>query len=471
MSKSRLVGALIVVWLLMTVMQVQGQSLPAAMVRVALGVQSLTADRPPNIMVILADDLGYGDLSSYGARDLRTPNIDRLVNGGIRFDNFYANCPLCSPTRAALLTGRYPDLVGVPGVIRREDESDWGSLGYLSPRAVTLPQLLKSAGYQTALFGKWHLGYEPPNTPNARGFDLFQGWLGGMMDDFYKHRRKGVNDMRHDERSIDPEGHATELFTRWAIDYLKRPPREPFFLCLAHVAPHKPIQPPREWLQRVKERDPRLSEKRARLVALIEHLDEGIGQVMKALHDTGLAENTLVVFASDNGGELDAGADNGSLRAGKWALYEGGIKVPLCAVWPGRIGPGSRSHEIMLMMDLFPTLLDAAGVSIDHAIDGRSFLPVWLNRGPAPARQDVLFVRREGGPRHGAQAIYAVRRGDWKLLQSAPFSPLELYNLQQDPREEHDLAAANRPIVQELSAVMRRHILQSGQVPWQKPSR
>jgi len=205
----------------------------------------------PNILMVLVDDLGFGDLSCYGATDLQSPNIDKLVASGIRFDNFYANCPVCSPTRASLLTGRYQELVGVPGVIRTHADNNWG---YLSPDAVFLPEVLKRAGYHTAIVGKWHLGLEEPNRPNDRGFDHFHGFLGDMMDDYYKHRRHGINYMRLNDQEIDPPGHATDLFSTWASDYLRdraTKPDQPFFLYLAYNAPHTPIQPPDEWLGRV----------------------------------------------------------------------------------------------------------------------------------------------------------------------------------------------------------------------------
>ena len=169
------------------------------------------------MVVILVDDLGYGDLSSYGAGDLESPHIDRLIASGLRMDSFYANCPVCSPTRAALLTGRYPDRAGVPGVIRTHAANDWG---FLDPSARLLPQALEERGYHSALVGKWHLGLESPNTPLERGFDRFHGFLGDMMDDYYHHRRHGNNYMRDDGRTISPQGHATDLFSRWAIDYL-----------------------------------------------------------------------------------------------------------------------------------------------------------------------------------------------------------------------------------------------------------
>jgi arylsulfatase A-like enzyme len=198
----------------------------------------------PNVLCILVDDLGYGDLSCYGGKDIRTPNIDRMMNEGIRFTDFHANCTVSSPSRAALLTGRFPDLVGVPGVVH-PDES---ATGHLSPSAITLPNVLKTVGYHSALIGKWHLGFDSPNIPNDRGFDLFKGMLTGMMD-YYTHRQGGVNHMRHNRETIETQGpHATDLFTDWTVEYLneQKGKKEPFFLYLAYNAPHTPIQPPKE---------------------------------------------------------------------------------------------------------------------------------------------------------------------------------------------------------------------------------
>ena len=419
----------------------------------------------PNVVLILVDDLGYGDVSSYGAKDIKTPNIDKLVTSGMRFDNFYANCPVCSPTRASLLTGRYPDLVGVPGVIRTHLSNNWG---YLAPQAVLLPKLLKRAGYHTAIVGKWHLGLASPNTPNERGFDHFHGFLGDMMDDYYNHRRHGINYMRLNDREIDPKGHASDLFTQWSIDYIyiRRRMKQPFFLYLAYNAPHTPIQPPDDWLQRVRNREKGISDKRAKLIALIEHLDDGIGRVMAALKNSGLSENTLVIFTSDNGGQLRVGASNGPLRGGKQDMYEGGIRVPTCAVWPGGITPGSRSNRVALTMDLFPTICEAAGAGIDYEIDGRGIQPTLLGE-RQPAEDRFLFwVRREGGG-YGGQAYYAARYGDYKLVQNSPFEPLQLFNLKNDPQEQHPLGKKHR-MYQKLFTALRNHILKAGAVPWQK---
>jgi arylsulfatase A-like enzyme len=424
------------------------------------------AKNRPNVLVILADDLGYGDLSSYGATDLKSPNIDALVAAGMRFDSFYANCPVCSPTRASLLTGRYPDLVGVPGVIRTHITDNWG---YLLPQAVLLPQMLKRAGYHTALVGKWHLGLASPNTPSERGFDHFHGFLGDMMDDYYTHRRHGFNYLRLNDKEIDPEGHATDLFTQWAIDYLHERAREktPFFLYLAYNAPHDPIQPPQEWLQRVKQRENEISDKRAKLVALIEHLDAGIGKVLAALKETGLSDNTLVVFTSDNGGQLSTGATNGPLRAGKGDMYEGGIREPMCAVWPQRIQPGSRSDRVSLTMDLFPTICETAGVRIEHKIDGRSLVPTLTGKAQAEDDRILFWVRREGGAQYGGRAYYAARQGDYKLLQNSPFEPMELYDLKDDPKEQKPLGRKH-PMYNKLFTALQSHITQAGAVPWQR---
>lgn len=421
----------------------------------------------PNILCILVDDLGFADLPAYGSKDLYTPHIDALIQAGVKFQNFYANSPVCSPTRASILTGKYPDLAGVPGVIRTNPYDSWG---YLSPKARLLPLLLKEKGYHTSLVGKWHLGLESPNTPTQRGFDHFHGFLGDMMDDYYTHLRDGNNFMRMNNQVIQPEGHATDLFSQWAIDYLasRKGKKEPFFLYLAYNAPHVPVQPPPVWLEKVQQREKGISEKRAKLVALIEHMDAGIGRVIEALKANGQYENTLIVFTSDNGGELYAGANCGPWRGNKQDLYEGGIRVPMCAVWPGKIAAGSQSDHMALTMDLFPVFCEAAGVNIPAAIDGVSFLPLLLGQNAPGTERDLLWMRREGTLHYNGQDYYAIRRGNWKLVQNHPFKGLELYNLAADPLEKQDMAATERTIFEDLSKALRVHILKSGAVPWQK---
>jgi len=432
----------------------------------ANGVMSAALLQRPNILVILTDDQGRGDYSAFGTKDIQTPHMDRLFREGATFENFFANSCVCSPSRAALLTGCFPDRVGVPGVIREETPDD--SWGYLAPGAILLPQVLKEAGYTTALIGKWHLGIGSPNTPTQRGFDFFAGFLGDMMDDYWTHLRHGNNFMRRNLEVVDPKGHATDVFTGWACDYLTEQAtnRRPFFLYLAYNAPHDPIQPPPEWLKRVREREPGQSPRRAKLVALIEHLDAGIGKVFDTLDRTGLATNTLVIFTSDNGGVLANGANNGPWRGGKQHMYEGGLRVPGAAWWPGRIKAGLHVERMTLTMDIFATACQVAGVPCPGGIDGESFLPALVGETEPPAKRDFYFIYREGGP-YGGKTIDAFRRGDWKLLQDNPFAPMELYNLSSDPMEATNLSGTQPDKFHQLLGGLEKQIQIGGQTPWQ----
>ena len=257
------------------------------------------------------------------------------------------------------------------------------------------------------------------------GFDFFHGWLGDMMDDYWKKRRQGFNYMRKNQKEIDPPGHATDIFTQWSVDYIKEsaPKEQPFFLYLAYNAPHFPVQPPEDWLLKVKEREPQLSEKRAKLVAFIEHLDDGIGQVINALKETGEYDNTIIVFTSDNGGLLRDEANNGKLRDGKQSVYEGGLKVPTFVVWKdGNVTAGSHSDYKAVTMDLYPTLVEAVGGTVNHSIEGKSFLPVLKGESLSDKDRPLFFTRREGGARYGGLTIQAVQLNDWKLLQNSPFA-------------------------------------------------
>ncbi len=419
----------------------------------------------PNILLILVDDLGYGDLSINGGTDIHTPHIDELCEQGMQFTSFYSNCTVCSPTRASLMTGCYPDLSGVPGVIRTHETNSWG---YLREDLITLPQMLKEAAYETALVGKWHLGLESPNIPNERGFDFFHGFLGDMMDDYYTHLRHGNNYMRLNEKEVDPEGHATDIFTEWTVDYLskRKGSDSPFFLYLAYNAPHFPIQPPQDWLEKIMKREQGISEKRAKNVAFVEHLDDGIGRVMKALREFNLMENTLIIFSSDNGGHLPSGASNGDLRGGKQDFYEGGIRVPTCFVWKGTIEPGTSTDHLGLTMDIYPTLLEIAGVEPPASIDGISLYPTLLGKEQVTDQRIVFFMRREGG-RYGGLCYYATREGPFKLVQNTPFEPMQLFDLDSDPYEASPLDASS-DLFDRLKYEQSQHIRESGQIPWQK---
>lgn len=420
----------------------------------------------PNIIVILVDDLGYGDLSINGGTDIQTPNIDKLFDKGMKFTNFYANCTVCSPTRASLITGSYPDKVGVPGVIRTNENNSWG---YLMENVITLPELLKKAGYKTALIGKWHLGLESPNKPNERGFDFFHGFLGDMMDDYWTHLREGNNYMRLNEKEINPLGHATDIFSDWAIDYINDAAEEkdPYFLYLAYNAPHFPIQPPVNWLDKVRERETDISDKRAKNVAFVEHLDFGIGRVLDALKKSGQEKNTLIIFSSDNGGHLKSAASNGNLRGGKQDMYEGGIKVPTCFVWKKKINPKSKSNNLGLTMDIFPTLCEIADIPVQHSIDGMSLYKSLLGKDQLTDNRTVYFVRREGG-KYSGLCYYAVRQGQYKLVQNTPFEPMQLFNLETDPREQIPLSNQGEKF-RDLKYKLSQHIKEAANIPWQKP--
>lgn len=422
--------------------------------------------QPTNILCILVDDLGYGDLSCQGAEDMLTPHIDQIAREGMTFTQFYANCTVCSPSRASLLTGRYPDMVGVPGVIRQFENNSWG---YLSEEAVMIPKLLNERGYHTAIIGKWHLGFEKPNTPNDRGFDYFKGFLGDMMDDYWTHLRGGVNWMRFNQEEINPTGHATNLFTDWTLEYLedRKGDNQPFFLYLAYNAPHFPIQPPDEFLARVVEREPELDAKRAKNVAFVEHLDSQVGRVMEYLETSGLMENTLVVFTSDNGGALGFAQSNGKLKGGKQDMYEGGIKVPAFMVWKDIIPPGSQSDRLTMLMDLFPTFAQLTGATVTDSIDGVSFLPILMGEEFSEPERSVYWVRREGG-RYGGQAYYAARRGDYKILQNTPYEPIQYYNIGKDPYETNPLERFDSRVFNTLHKDLQRHIQVSGKIPWQR---
>ena len=427
------------------------------------------SDRP-NILCILVDDLGYGDLSCYGGKDVRTPNIDRIMNEGIRFTDFHANCPVSSPSRAALLTGRFPDLVGVPGVIRTSENDNWG---YLSPDAVLLPTVLKTSGYTSAIIGKWHLGLESPNTPNEKGFDFFRGFLGDMMDDYYTHLRHDNNYMRHNRQIIDVQGtHATDLFTGWAVEYLneQKEKKDPFFLYLAYNAPHTPVQPPKEWEDKVKNREPDISERRAKLVALIEHLDEGVGQVLAALERNGMMDNTLIIFSSDNGGHAPSEANNGIYRGAKEDMFEGGIRVAGGMYWKGRIKAGSVTDNFAMLSDLFPTICEVAGAKITHPVDGISILPTLLGQEQITDNRTVYWVRREGNMRYGGMAYYAARQGKYKILQNTPWEPVQFFDLAADPTEQKPLDPTRelQEIYRQLFRSQMEHIRHAGAIPWQK---
>jgi arylsulfatase A-like enzyme len=278
--------------------------------------------------------------------------------------------------------------------------------------------------------------------------------------------------MRHNREVIETAGtHATDLFTDWAIEYLnERKGKEPFFLYLPYTAPHIPLQPPQEWEEKVKKREPGISETRAKLVALIEHMDNGVGRVLATLEKNGMMDNTLIIFTSDNGGHAPSEANNGIYRGAKEDMFEGGIRVACGIYWKGKIKAGSVTDNFAMSFDLFPTICEVAGVNIPYPIDAISILPTLLGQEQITDNRTVHWIRREGNQRYGGRSYYATRQGNFKILQNTPFEPMQFFNLAADVVEQKPLdpSVDFRDIYRQLFQSQMDHINLSGAVPWQK---
>ena len=415
-----------------------------------------SAAEKPNIIVILADDLGYGDLGCYGNEVNRTPHIDRLAREGMRFTDFHSNGPMCSPTRAALLTGIYQNRFGRAfETALSPQHSDIG----LPKDVETMPQMLKRAGYATGMYGKWHLGYRPPFMPNDYGFDDFRGLLTGDGDHVSQISRSGTQDWYHNETIIQEDGYTADLITRHSIDFMRAHQDEPFFLYVSHLAIHFPWQAPDEEAHRVEGGDywnlsklgPHPEGKVAPVVqAMVESLDDSVGAIMAALRELSLDENTFVFFASDNGGYLNYGgqfedeiSSNGIYRGQKTQVWEGGHRVPAIAWWPRKFRPINGGGTTMTF-DLLPTFARVAGVSPPENIDGRYI--------PFPEVNSQIFFSRDLVWR--ADDEWAIRRSWWKLVGIGSNAP-ELFNLREDPSETSDVSGDHPEMVQELLAAYR----------------
>ncbi|HEY0591061.1 MAG TPA: sulfatase-like hydrolase/transferase [Thermoanaerobaculia bacterium] len=406
---------------------------------------------PPNIVVFFMDDVGYADLRIDGAVDARTPNLDRLAREGVRLTDCYAAAPVCTPTRAAFMTGRYQQRVGLESVLAASlGNADRG----LSPAEPTLPRYLHDAGYATGLFGKWHLGSRPEFQPNRHGFDEFFGFLGGALD-YYSHLGEdGKHDLYENDRPVELEGYLTDAITTRVISFIERHAEEPFFVDVAYNATHWPFQPPgvekpepfpsgepgdvlRAWSGRGTRED---------YVRMLERADEGIGRILATIDRLELRENTLVIFTSDNGGEWLS--HMGPLFNRKGTLWEGGLGVPCVFRWPARL-PGKRvSRQPAITMDLTATILAAAGATprADRPLDGIDLLPIL--RGDAPAPERTFYWRAAGG----RTADRAVREGRWKFVGQSPYFPGLLFDLEADRGERKDLAARHPEILRRLAA-------------------
>lgn len=400
---------------------------------------SFAPSPPPNIVFILTDDLGLADLGCYGAGDIRTPAIDRLASQGVRFTQCYSNGPLCSPTRAALMTGRYQQRYGIEYAWTPRDAGKG-----LPATITTLPKLLRGAGYRTALVGKWHLGGDPEFSPLAHGFDEFFGLLGSDHD-YYSHRRlDGQADLWDGAQPIEAPGYSTDLFTGRAVNFLERQTKaQPFFLYAAFNAPHWPFQVPDRPAD-VRQRPTWYDGTRQDYIDMVERLDQGVGRILEALERGGHAGNTLVVFTNDNGGERLS--NNTPAFHQKMTLWEGGVRVPAILRLPGRVRPRTETAQVAITMDFTATLLRAAGVSAD-GLEGIDLLPILT--GVAPLRERTLFWRYT----HTPLLQKSVRQGRWKYLLDGIHEML--FDLVADPSEHTNLAYRHPQKVRELRALVR----------------
>ncbi len=412
-----------------------------------------TAAKRPNFVVFLTDDQGYGDLSCMGATDFRTPHLDRLAASGVRFTNWYSNSPVCSPSRASLLTGRYPGNAGVRAILAGHRTASG-----LPPQVPTLATALHGLGYRTALFGKWHLGLAEGSRPQDHGFEEWFGFLAGCVD-YYSHifywgMSGGVNplhDLWEDGREVWHDGrYLTEMITERAVEYIRRVAKSgrPFFLYLPYNAPHYPMHAPPKYLDRFAE----LPWGRRVMAAMISAVDDGVGEVMAELERQGILENTCISFTSDNGpsresrnwldGNVDPyyGGSAGGLKGHKFSLFEGGIRVPGIISWPAGIPGGRVLDDPVASMDLFPTLLRAAGGDPSaYELDGAD-LSAALTRGEGLPERDLLWEMN---------AQTALRRGRYKLVLNGqllegdpPVQPVFLSDLESDPGEQRNVASA-----------------------------
>ncbi len=416
--------------------------------------QSPTPGKPdaarPNIVFILADDLGYTDLGCYGAKEIKTPNLDKLAAEGMRFTDFYAPAGVCTPTRASLLTGSYPKRVGLHVAVLPPDTHSG-----LNPNEKTLAELLKEQGYTTGAIGKWHLGLLPEVKPNAQGFDYYYGMPGPNhgRSDLYRNTAllKKNSEVNYDE--------ITQDYTREAVSFIQQNKDKPFFLYLPHSAIHIPLYASKAF---------RRHEGANGLYRdMTEELDWSCGEVVKALETAGILDNTIVIFTSDNG---PAGVAAPPLHGGKGSTWEAGFRVPLIVRWPGQIPAGSVSGELATMMDFYPTLAKRTGAKIptDRTIDGHDIFPLLQGKKVKSPTDFLCYYGRDG-------ELAAIRKGDWKLhflepserwagkqpikealLDTKPTTPLPwLYNLSTDIGETRNVAEANPKIVDRLTKLAR----------------
>lgn len=407
-----------------------------------------TNNPKPNFIIIMADDLGYNDLSCYGNQDIETPRIDQMAKQGVRFVDFHSNGAVCSPTRAALLTGRYQQRTGVTGVITAKHHRDKGLP--LSER--TFAEILKENGYVAGISGKWHLGYQEKFNPIHQGFDAFSGFVSGNID-YHSHvDQEGYQDWWQQDKLADEIGYSTNIITNNALDFITQNKDKPFALYISHEAPHYPYQGLKSKADRSPgdtigvDFNPLGSEKEIVPIykEMIEIMDAEIGKTLDLLTQLKLDANTIVIFCSDNGFSPKV-KSNTVLRGNKGTVWEGGHRVPAIIRWPGHIKPNTISNEIVLSMDFFPTFLEVAGIEQPKNIDGISIASHLSSQETLPER--TVFWQHNNSS--------AVRKGKWKLVVQDAKAPPELYDLENDLSEGIDVADVYPQIVKTLNDELR----------------
>jgi len=413
------------------------------------------AARKPNVVLIFTDDQGSIDVNCYGAKDLYTPNLDRLAAEGTRFTQFYVGAPVCSPSRAALMTGRYPQRAGVPGNV----SSQAGHAG-MPTEQVTIAEMMKSAGYATGHVGKWHLGYTPQTMPNGQGYDYSFGHMGGCIDN-YSHFFYWQGPNRHDLwRNGTEVWHDGEFFGDLMVDECKKfidgHKNQPFFLYWAINMPHYPLQGKQKWRKKYEH----LDAPRKMYAAFVSTMDEMVGEVVGHLDESGLRENTLIIWLSDHGHSVEqrtfgGGGNSGDYRGHKFTLWEGGIRIPCIVSWPGRIPKNAVRKQVAVSIDWMPTIAEYCSVKLpDINIDGKSIVPM-IEEADAPSPHDILYW--ETG-RH-----WAVREGNWKLVHNGPATEYKgrkipqvedfLSNMAEDVTETQNIAEEHPEKVKRLTAL------------------
>ena len=421
------------------------------------------SEKRPNIIIFLTDDQGYGDLSCMGATDFKTPHIDELAAKGARFTNWYSNSPVCSPSRASLLTGRYPGHAGVRSILAGHRRATG-----ITPAAPTIASAVKELDYQTAIVGKWHLGLQEQSRPNQNGFDYFYGFMAGCID-YYSHvfywgMADGRTNPSHDlwengEEIYDNGRYFTEMVSERAVEKIREmnASGDPFLIYVAYNAPHYPMHAPKKYLDRF----PGLPDDRRIMAAMISAVDDGVGQIMDEVKRLGIEEDTIVFYQSDNGPSRESrnwmdgrpdlyyGGTPGGLKGHKFSLFEGGIRVPGIFCWPGHIPTGQVIDEPCAAMDVFPTMLRFAGGDPgQYQLDGLDISQVLMEGAPTP--HDTIFWE------NGNQT--ALRRGDYKLVlngrlqeHSQPEAPVFMSDLSVDPGETTNLAEQMPELAAELA--------------------